>query len=152
MQFNPENLTPAQAAEWSVALKCQLQSFMAHCREILALVQQENQALTGPADYQPNAFNKRRKSLLQPIDDDILKIRTWHQKWTQIRLFAAAHAKEVSMLLADIQNVLMRVLQLDRENQQAMLRRGLVPATQLPSAAAQQPHFVAGLYQRHLQS
>ena len=152
MRPNLEHLNPDLAAEWSAALKRQLQSIMTHCREILALVQQENQALTGPADYRPHGFNERRKSLLQPIEDDMVNIRTWHQKWSQIRHFAAANAHEVSMLLADIQNMLMRVLQLDRENQQAMLRRGLVPATHLPSAAAQQPHFVAGLYQRHFQS
>jgi hypothetical protein len=43
----------------------------------------------------------------------------------------------------------MKILLLDRENQQAMLRRGLVPARHLPPPAAQRPHFVAGLYQRH---
>ena len=48
-----------------------------------------------------------------------------------------------------IQSLLMKVLLLDRENQQALLRRGLVPAKHLPPVAAQQPHYVAGLYQRH---
>jgi hypothetical protein len=43
----------------------------------------------------------------------------------------------------------MKFFILDRENQQAMLRRGLVPVRHLPPAAAQRPHFVAGLYQRH---
>jgi len=38
---------------------------------------------------------------------------------------------------------------LDRENQQAMLRRGLVPTRHLPAAAVQQPNYVASLYQRN---
>jgi len=37
--------------------------------------------------------------------------------------------------------LLPRILLLDRENQQEMLRRGAIPATQLPSAASQQPNF-----------
>jgi hypothetical protein len=45
--------------------------------------------------------------------------------------------------------MLMKIVLLDRDNQQALLRRGLVPPRHLPRAAGQQPHFVAGLYQRH---
>jgi hypothetical protein len=46
----------------------------------------------------------------------------------------------------------MKFLQLDRENQQSLLRRGLVPPRHLPAVAAQQPHYVAGLYRRHAQA
>jgi hypothetical protein len=52
-------------------------------------------------------------------------------------------------LLREVQNLLPRLLMLDRENQQEMLRRGVIPATQLPPAASQRPNFVANLYRRH---
>jgi hypothetical protein len=52
-------------------------------------------------------------------------------------------------LFQNIQSLLMKVLVLDRENQQAMLRRGLVPARHLPAVAVQKPHYVASLYQRN---
>jgi len=42
----------------------------------------------------------------------------------------------------------MKIVLLDRENEQALLRRGLVPPTQLPSVNRQRPHFVAELYRR----
>jgi len=42
-----------------------------------------------------------------------------------------------------------QVLLLDRENQQALLRRGLLPARHLPAAAVQRPHCVADAYRRH---
>jgi hypothetical protein len=48
--------------------------------------------------------------------------------------------------------LLMKVLLLDRDNQQALLRHGLVPARQLPSSAVQQPHCVADAYRRHSRS
>jgi DNA-directed RNA polymerase subunit H (RpoH/RPB5) len=56
---------------------------------------------------------------------------------------------EIKNLFRDIQNLLPRLLLLDRENQQEMLRRGLIPATQLPPVASQRPNFVANLYRRH---
>jgi hypothetical protein len=41
---------------------------------------------------------------------------------------------------------------LDRENEEALLRRGLLPARALPSPEQSQPHFVARTYQRHVPS
>jgi hypothetical protein len=38
---------------------------------------------------------------------------------------------------------------LDRENEQLLLRRGLIPPKHLPPVQRQRPHYVAGLYQRH---
>jgi len=49
-----------------------------------------------------------------------------------------------------IQDLLMRVLLIDRENQQALLRRGLVPPKHLSLAAGPQPsHYVASVYRRN---
>jgi hypothetical protein len=42
----------------------------------------------------------------------------------------------------------MKFILLDRENEQGLLRRGLVPPRQLPSVNRQRPHFVAELYRR----
>jgi hypothetical protein len=45
----------------------------------------------------------------------------------------------------------MRVLVLDRENEQHLLRRGLLSPRALPAVEPFQPGFVARLYQRHAQ-
>ncbi len=42
----------------------------------------------------------------------------------------------------------MKIILLDRENEQAMLRKGLIPASQLPSVNRQRPHFVSDCYRR----
>jgi len=52
-------------------------------------------------------------------------------------------------LLQAGQDAVVRILMLERENQQALLRRGLCPAQHLPPAASQQPGYVAQLYRRH---
>jgi DNA-directed RNA polymerase subunit H (RpoH/RPB5) len=45
----------------------------------------------------------------------------------------------------------MRVLVIGRENEENLLRRGLVPPRSLPRAEQSQPNFVALTYQRHTQ-
>jgi hypothetical protein len=46
----------------------------------------------------------------------------------------------------------MKFILLDRENEQGLLRRGMVPARELPSVNRQRPHFVAELYLRQCTS
>jgi hypothetical protein len=48
-----------------------------------------------------------------------------------------------------LQDLLVKILQLDRENQQALLRRGLVPARHVASCAAPPSNYVANLYRRY---
>ena len=52
------------------------------------------------------------------------------------------------MLLRQNQDLTMKIILLDRENEQSLLRRGLVPPRELPSVNRQRPHFVADLYRR----
>jgi hypothetical protein len=56
----------------------------------------------------------------------------------------------VKELFQSVQGLVMKLLLLDRENQQALLRRGLVPTRHLATAAVQQPNFVASVYKRHI--
>jgi hypothetical protein len=42
----------------------------------------------------------------------------------------------------------MKILVLDRENEQTLLRRGLIPAQHLPPAQRQRAHYVSDLYKR----
>jgi hypothetical protein len=56
------------------------------------------------------------------------------------------------MLLRQNQDQTMKIILLDRENEQCLLRRGLVPTRELPSANRQRPNFVADLYRRGGQS
>jgi hypothetical protein len=141
-------MNPSISPEANPGLAHELREFLSLGEDILTLATRENQSLTGHADYEPDEFHQRRKSLLQPIDLMILKLRQHRVIWQQSRLNGRAHSEEIKSLFQNIQNLLMKILLLDRENQQAMLRRGLVPAAHLPAAAGQRPHFVAGLYQR----
>jgi len=130
--------------QWTAGLVLELQAFRVLCENALTLVTREARILAEAADYQPGEFNQQRKDLLPQLDSALIRLRTLRQSRSQTAL-----TEEITFLSQTIQSLLMKVLLRDRENQQALLRRGLVPAPYWPPAAVQQPHYVSGLYQRH---
>jgi hypothetical protein len=136
-------------SEFTTGLVAELQNFLALCEKILASVIHENQALSGQTEYQPYHFYQHRKNLLPNLEMALTNLRSKRLVWQQADESERKHCAEVKPFFHSIQGILMKVLLLDRENQQALLRRGLVPAKHLPPVAVQKPNFVANLYQRH---
>ncbi|HWI60092.1 MAG TPA: hypothetical protein VNZ22_22895 [Bacillota bacterium] len=139
----------AQPLEFTQELTRDLQAHLALCQETLDLAARENQALASPAGYQSFEFYQQRKDLLPRLDQSLMLLRNWRQRWQEVSPAERARCPEVKALFQSVQDLLMKVLLLDRENQQALLRQGLLPARHLPAAAVQQPHCVADLYRRH---
>jgi hypothetical protein len=127
----------------------QLRRFLSFCEDALSLTGRENQALAAPADYQPFEFYQGRKALLLRLDEGLTLLRTWRLAWQRLDSSERARHSEVKLLLQTVQDSLVKILVLDRENQQALLRRGLVPPRHLPSFTSQPPHYAAQLYRRH---
>ena len=143
------DLPPAGAANGLADLARELRGYLDLCRDFLALFSQENQALRRAQSWSPEPFNQQRKRLLPRLESGLIKLRSFRQWWERMPAGQREACGEIKDVCWDIQNLLPRLLLLDRENQQEMLRRGLVPATQLPPAASQRPNFVANLYLRH---
>lgn len=131
------------------ALTIDLQEFADICREALGLARSEHEALAEPAHYNHLEFYERRKKLLADIEEMLPKFRRHRTAWQQVSQSEREQFEDLKGLFQSIQGLLMKVLLLDRENQQAMLKRGAVPARHVPAAAAQHPHFVANLYRRN---
>jgi hypothetical protein len=136
-------------SEFKTGLIADLQSYLKLCEEIFALAVRENLALSGQSEYQPLAFHQMRKSLLPELETISVKLRRRRIVWQQAPASEREQCREAIPLFQGIQSLLTKMLLLDRENQQAMLRRGLVPVMHLPAAAARQPHYVANLYRRN---
>jgi hypothetical protein len=68
--------------------------------------------------------------------------------WQRLSSTQRQQFSEVTLLLRQAQDIIMKIVLLDRENEQAMLRLGLAPSVKLPSANRQRPNFVAELYRR----
>jgi len=133
-------------------LASELRAYLDLCREFLAVFTEENQSLRRPEPWSPDIYSGQRKRLLPRLESGLMKLRSFRQWWERIPAGQREASTEISELFRDIQNLLPRLLMLDRENQQELLRRGLVPAAQLPPAASQRPNFVASLYRRHAAS
>ncbi len=126
-----------------------LRAFLVLCEEALSLFGRENRALAAAGEYQPFEFYQGRKNLLPRLDGAIPLLRKWRLAWQRLGAEERERCSEIKALLQAGQDAVVRVLMLERENQQALLRRGLCPAQHLPSAASQQPGYVAQLYRRH---
>jgi hypothetical protein len=126
-----------------------LRGYLTLCEEVLALTRRENQVLAAAGEYQPFEFYQGRKSLLSRLDQSLNLLRTWRQAWQRLDAAERAHFSDVKSLLQAVQDSLVKILLLDRENQQALLRKGLLPARHVQSFAAPQPHYAAQLYRRH---
>jgi hypothetical protein len=129
-----------------------LQAYQVICDEALTLTARENQALASANEYQPFEFFQLRTSLLPRLETALVQLRKWREIWLRVSPAERAACSEVKELFQSVQGLLMKLLLLDRENQQALLRRGLVPSRHLATTAVQvqQPNYVANVYKRHI--
>lgn len=119
------------------------------CREFLTIVERENRSLHGPGPHDLAEFIQARKSLLPRLSQAYKSLKEVGFTWQQLGPTERQRHTEVSSLIRQNQDLIMKVVLLDRENEQAMLRRGLVPDAQLTSFNRQRQHFVAELYRGH---
>jgi len=127
----------------------ELRAFAVLGEEVLEMTIREHQALTRTGNYEPFEFHCSRKDLLIRLEPLTISLKHWRQLWQQINPMERANYTEVKNAIQTLQNLLVRILQLDRENQQALLRRGLVPARHVTACAAPPSNYVANLYRRH---
>jgi hypothetical protein len=140
------NSTP----EFLSALVTDLRQHLGYCENALAIAGAENRALNSAGEYQPFEYFQKRKNLLVGLDASLAKLKTWRQAWQQVSPADRERCAEARPMFQTIGDLIMRVMQLDRENQQALLRRGLVPPKHLSLAAGPQPsHYVASVYRRN---
>ncbi len=126
----------------------ELQQHLALCQEILTVVERESQALRQGelGGLRPLAVVK--KSLLDRLNISLDRLRQQRLRWQQMSPADRAEHPAVGTLLRQNQDLIMKIIVLDRENEQALLRGGQIPAAQLPPVQRQRPHFVAELYRR----
>ena len=125
-----------------------LRRHLALCQEVLALVERENQALRDTE--KPPGFKtlQAKKDLLPRLNQSLNQIRQHRTTWQKVDPAERAQCPEVNALLRQNQDLIMKIIVLDRENEQGLLRQGLVPTPHLPPASRQRPHYVADLYRR----
>ena len=119
------------------------------CEAILALASKENSEFRSEGEAGSAEKIGQRKKFLAQLTESLNKIREHRVAWMRLEPSVRQSHPEIAELLRENQNLIMRILVLDRENEQALLRKGLVPLRHVPSAKRQRPHFVASMYQRN---
>lgn len=127
-----------------------LRQHMAVCRELLALVEQESKVLNGPEEPVLGELHERKKVLFPLLDESVGKVKTHRIAWQEVPAAERSNATEVNTLIRQCADLTMKVITLDRENEQQLLKRGLVPPDKVPSANRQRPHYVADLYRKNV--
>ena len=122
------------------------------CRELLALAERESQALRQNQTAVLHEVYQTRQVLLPRLNESLEKVRQHRVRWQALAVTERAAQPEISFLVRQVQDLIMRVLLMDRENEQGLLRRGLIPPREIPSVNQQRPHFVADLYRRQVTS
>ena len=125
-----------------------LKARLALCHELLHGLEREGQALRRPDKPSLYEFHQLRKRLLPLLSQSLESLRRHRIQWQQVSQEERARHPEIGVLLRQNQDLTMKIIILDRENEQSLLRRGLIPARELPSVNRQRPHFVADLYRR----
>ncbi|HZM02592.1 MAG TPA: hypothetical protein VFC44_06180 [Candidatus Saccharimonadales bacterium] len=118
------------------------------CQQLLAGLEQEAQTLRRPDNPSLFESHQLRKNLLPSLNRSLDTLRRHRVHWQKLSHEERARHPEIGTLLRQNQDLTMKLILLDRENEQSLLRRGLVPARELPSVNRQRPHFVAELYRR----
>jgi hypothetical protein len=130
----------------------ELKSRLVLCQELLDGVEREGQALRRSDKPSLFEFHQLRKKLLPSLTQSLENLRRLRADWQKISSDERACHPEIGALLRQNQDLTMKIILLDRENEQGLLRRGLVPPRELPSVNRQRPHFVADLYRRQCQA
>lgn len=138
------NTTPAPTV--SQTLLADLTSHLALCHEVLNLVTTETEALQGPDAFPGPAFARRRNALLPRLTQSLQSLSRSRAAWAALPAATRARCPEADTLMQRNQELIMRIMVLDRENEQTLLRRGLLSPASLPPSQRQHPHLVARAY------
>ncbi len=128
-----------------------LREHLGVCGDLLLLAQEEAEALRQPGPFPAARLQAARKDLLVRLESSSRLVASQRNRSGQLSVEDCESPTELVDLVQTTLDMIMRVLVIGRENEESLLRRGLLPARSLPRAEQSQPSFVALTYQRHAQ-
>ncbi len=128
------------------ALANELQAHISLCGEILSVIQQEHQKLKTSAVDDLAALQAGRQGMLERLNAAQEGILTHKEAWMRLQPAERHQRPDIGNLLKKSTDLIMKIVSLDRENEQLMLRNKLVPPSHLPPAQRQNPNLVAKMY------
>jgi hypothetical protein len=97
------------------------------CQDTLALVEREHRALRHPGGAETARYQGEKKDLLSRLQQSLNQLRQLRVAWMEVSGAERVRHPHVTALLRQNQDVIMKTVMLDRENEQVLLRRGMSP-------------------------
>jgi hypothetical protein len=138
-----------QSQDSDAQMLADLRSQLSLNNELLGHLERESLHLRGPEATPSSEATEARRQMLPRLETALQRIRNHRAFWLSLSPEARTGRHELRNLLRQNQDLMMRMIMMDRENEQLLLRRGLIPPKHLPPVQRQRPHYVAGLYQRN---
>lgn len=113
------------------------------------MVMRENTAFKDPNATSPLPLYQTKQKILPVLQQSAEQVHRCRLAWQAKPPEMRKKDTEVAQLLDQNQKLILKIIMLDRENEQILLRRGFGPPKEREPAVRQQPHFVAGLYRRN---
>ena len=129
-----------------VALAHALQAHIDLCGEILQVVQQEHQQLKANQVDDLTQLQGARQGMLDKLSSAQSDISSHKDAWSALSQSQKQSMPEIGKRLSLCTDLIMKIVSLDRENEQLMLRNKIVPPGHLPPAERQNPNLVAKIY------
>jgi hypothetical protein len=142
-------LVEALMATYNDPVTGALREHLGVCDALLLLAQREAEVLRQPGPFAAARFQAERKDLLVRLESSSRSVADQRERWCQLNGPGGETPPELADLVRTTLDTIMRALVISRENEEALLRRGLLPPRSLPRAEQSQPSFVARTYQRH---
>lgn len=127
----------------------ELRQYQKVCDEVNQVVRRENQCLKSADPQSVSQFRKSRKDLLERLTGAQMRLSVLKTSWMRVPPATRAKRPDISSIIRQTLDLIMKTIVLDRENEQLLLRHRMVPTKHLPSVNRQNPHFVAKLYREN---
>ncbi len=127
----------------------ELREYLKICEDVHSIVRRENQCLNSAEPQRIHQFQGTRRDVLERLTDTQMRLSIHKTSWLRVPSNVRSRHPEVVQLIRQTLDLIMKTIVLDRENEQLLLRQGMVPPQRLPPAHRQNPHFVARLYRNN---
>ena len=117
-------------------------------QQIPGHVQREHQQLKSGAVTDLPSLITPRRGVLEQLTEAQDRVFAHKADWLRLAPSERQRHPEIPALIRQNLDLIMKIVLLDRENEQQMLRHKMVPAEHLPPPERQKPHYVAQLYNR----
>ena len=126
-----------------------LRRHMAVCQQTLAFLERESRSVHRPLASSEEKFSNRPRELSFELQQSTAELKKQRAFWEKLTPAERKDFPEVPALIQQCQTIILRIVTLVRENEQAQLRRGLLSSSSGHPPAAPRPHFVSELYRRN---